>query len=198
MKKCTLSDSELLSLYSTGNEGAFAHLLRRYKSKVFTAVYLIVKDRDVATDLTQDVFIKVVDMLRADRYREEDKFDRWLMRIAHNMAIDFFRRKKKTPTRSIDDGGEVLNDIRFSEAPTEHYTMQEEVFAQLRQLIEQLPDSQREVLVLRHYADLSFKEIADKTGVSINTALGRMRYAILNLRRMMQNQPLLYDQNVYP
>lgn len=198
MGKIQVSDSELVSLYIGGNEKAFETLVNRYKSKVYTSIYLIVKDSYIAEDLVQETFIKAVDVIRGGRYNDEGKFMPWLMRIAHNMAIDFFRREKRYPTVVLEDGTPVFNAFEFAEESYEARTIREETHEYLRDLVKRLPDVQREVLVMRHYDDMSFQEIADATGVSINTALGRMRYALINLRKMMgKNNPLQYDTNLY-
>ena len=198
MEKVHVNDSELVSLYiKNSDEKAFEMLVRRYKSKVYTTIYLIVKDTFVAEDLMQDVFIKAVDVLRSGRYNDEGKFLPWILRIAHNMAIDYFRRDKRYPNVVFEDGSSVFNTLDFAEDSFEEVQIREESHAHLRSLIKMLPDTQREVLVMRHYEDMSFQEIADATGVSINTALGRMRYALINLRKMMSKHSPSYDTNLY-
>ena len=198
MEKVHVNDSELVSLYiKNSDEKAFETLVRRYKSKVYTTIYLIVKDTFVAEDLMQDVFIKTVDVLRSGRYNDEGKFLPWILRIAHNMAIDYFRRDKRYPNVVFEDGSSVFNTLDFAEDSFEEIQIREESHAHLRSLIKMLPDTQREVLVMRHYEDMSFQEIADATGVSINTALGRMRYALINLRKMMSKHSPSYDTNLY-
>ena len=198
MEKVHVNDSELVSLYiKNGDEKAFEMLVRRYKSKVYTTIYLIVKDTFVAEDLMQDTFIKAVDVLRSGRYNDEGKFLPWVLRIAHNMAIDYFRRDKRYPNVVFEDGSSVFNTLDFAEDSFEEIQIREESHAHLRSLIKMLPDTQREVLVMRHYEDMSFQEIADATGVSINTALGRMRYALINLRKMMSKHSPSYDTNLY-
>ena len=197
MGKIQVSDSELVSLYISGNEKAFATLMLRYKSKVYTTIYLVVKDQYVAEDLLQETFIKSVEVLRTGRYNEEGKFLPWILRIAHNLAIDYFRREKRYPTVVFEDGSNVFNSLDFSEDSFEAMEIKRESHEHLRELIKRLPDQQREVLVMRHYEDMSFQEIADSTGVSINTALGRMRYALINLRKMMSKPTNAYDTNMY-
>ena len=198
MEKVHVNDSELVSLYiKNSDEKAFETLVRRYKSKVYTTIYLIVKDTFVAEDLMQDVFIKAVDVLRSGRYNDEGKFLPWVLRIAHNMAIDYFRRDKRYPNVVFEDGSSVFNTLDFAEDSFEEVQIREESHSHLRSLIKMLPDTQREVLVMRHYEDMSFQEIADATGVSINTALGRMRYALINLRKMMSKHSPSYDTNLY-
>ena len=193
-----LSDSQLVKLYLNGNEGGFEVLLERYQSRIFTSIHLIVKDRYIAEDLTQETFIKALKTLKAGRYNDEGKFQPWIMRIAHNLAIDHFRRNKRFPTIIMEDGTNVFNTLEFSEAPYETIQEQKDTKEKLRALIEELPEAQREVLVMRHYMEMSFQDIAESTGVSINTALGRMRYALINLRKKMLKHNITYDQNIYP
>lgn len=192
------SDSALISLYIAGKEDAFALLLDRHKSRVFTTIMLIVRDEDVAEDLLQDTFIKAVHTMKGGRYNEEGKFSSWICRIAHNLAIDYFRREKRSPLLSLDTTSHAFNSLSFAEEGAEADLTREETYARLRALIQELPAVQKEVLIMRHYGDMSFQEIADATGVSINTALGRMRYALINLRKKMAAQPVFYDQNLYP
>lgn len=198
MNNIELSDSKLVSLYIKGNEESFEVLLNRYKSNVFTNVYLIVKDTYIAEDLTQDTFIKAIKTLRSGRYNEEGKFKPWVLRIAHNLAIDHFRRKKRYPTIVMEDGSNVFNTLAFSEAPYENFQVQEDTKKKLRSFIEELPENQREVILMRHYQEMSFQDIAESTDVSINTALGRMRYALINLRKKMKQHKIAYDSNIYP
>jgi RNA polymerase sigma-70 factor (ECF subfamily) len=191
------SDSQLVAQYKSGNEGAFEMLLRRHKSRVYTAIYLIVKDRYVAEDLLQDTFIKAVNVIKSGRYNEEGKFLPWLSRIAHNLAIDHFRKRKRYPEIIMEDGSPLLESLRFADSSIETKQAARDTKAYLRSLIKELPKEQREVLIMRQFLDLSFQEIADRTGVSINTALGRMRYALINLRKKMTNSNA-YDKNIYP
>ncbi|MEM1407338.1 MAG: sigma-70 family RNA polymerase sigma factor [Bacteroidota bacterium] len=198
MEKYKISDSQLVSLYKNGNEEAFEQLLTRHKSRVFTTIYLIVKDNYVAEDLLQETFVKVVRTIKEGRYNEEGKFLPWLMRIAHNMAIDYFRKEKRYPTIIMEDGSHVFNTLEFSEDSVESKQVRQDTHAKLRELIQELPESQKEVLMMRHYMEMSFQEIAENTGVSINTALGRMRYALINLRKKIKQFNIAYDQNIYP
>jgi RNA polymerase sigma factor (sigma-70 family) len=191
-------DSELIAQYRNGSEAAFDLLVDRYHSKVFTTIYLIVKDQAVAEDLLQDVFVKVVQTIHSDRYSEEGKFQPWLMRIAHNLAIDFFRKAKRYPTILMEDGSNLFNSLQFAESSVEDLRVREETLEMVKKLIEELPETQKEVLVMRHYLDMSFQEIADQTGVSINTALGRMRYALIHLRKKMKQLNFAYDKIFYP
>lgn len=197
-KRIGPQDSELITQYRNGSEAAFDLLVDRYQSKVFTTIYLIVKDQDVAEDLLQDVFVKVVQTIHSDRYSEEGKFQPWLMRIAHNLAIDYFRKAKRYPTILMEDGSNLFNSLQFSESSVEDHRVKEETLEMVKKLIEELPEAQKEVLVMRHYLDLSFQEIADQTGVSINTALGRMRYALIHLRKKMKQLNFAYDKTIYP
>ena len=191
-------DGVLISLYRNGNEAAFNLLVDRYQSKVFTTIFLIVKDHDVAEDLLQDVFIKVLHILNSDKYNEEGKFQPWVMRIAHNLAIDHFRKAKRYPTILLEDGSNLLNSLSFAEDSSEEQRIKEETLAWVRELIEELPEAQKEVVILRHYMDMSFQEIAEQTGVSINTALGRMRYALNHIRKKMKQINSAYDKIIYP
>ncbi|MDQ4139300.1 MAG: sigma-70 family RNA polymerase sigma factor [Bacteroidota bacterium] len=197
MNTIQLSDSELVSLYIAGNENAFELLVKRHKNKVFTTILLIVKDTYTAEDLLQDTFIKAIHTMKSGRYNEEGKFSSWICRIAHNLAIDFFRKEKRNPTIEMEDGSNVFNTLAFAEESIESLQIKEDTHKRLRELIQQLPEAQKEVLIMRHYADMSFQEIAETTGVSINTALGRMRYALINLRKKMTNQSIDYDKNLY-
>ena len=198
MNTIQLSDSALVSLYITGNENAFEILVKRHKNKVFTTILLIVKDTYTAEDLLQDTFIKAIHTMKSGRYNEEGKFSSWICRIAHNLAIDYFRKEKRNPTIEMEDGSNVFNTLAFAEESIEALQIKEDTHKRLRELIQQLPEAQKEVLIMRHYADMSFQEIAETTGVSINTALGRMRYALINLRKKMTTQNFEYDKNLYP
>lgn len=186
MKLQQYSDQDLVKLYLDGEESVLEELLRRHKSKIYTSIYLLVKDQYLAEDIFQDTFIKVINTLRSGRYNEEGKFLPWVMRIAHNLVIDYFRKEKRTPVITSADGEtDILNLIQTHEESTEDKMLREQSYADLRATIHLLPDEQKEVLIMRHYAGLSFKDIAELTDVSINTALGRMRYALSNLRKMM-------------
>ena len=197
MIKIEVSDGALISAYISGDDKAFETLIKRSKSKVYTTIYLIVKDRYTAEDLMQEAYIKAIDVIKAGRYNEEGKFLPWILRIAHNMAIDHFRKEKRYPTIVLEDGSPFLNSFQFAEDSVEDQQMRADQIANVREMIKQLPDEQREVLVMRHYEELSFQEIAEQTGVSINTALGRMRYALINLRKMLQKQESAYETKLY-
>lgn len=199
MKKA--NDCELVSQYIRGNEKAFEVLVKRYQNKIYTTIYLIVKDADVADDLLQETFVKAIRTIQSGKYNEEGKFLPWISRIAHNMAIDYFRRQKRYPSVEIEENKKMFNSLEFSEESIEAVSIRQETHAKLGDMIQRLPETQREVLMMRHYMQMSFQEIADATGVSINTALGRMRYALINLRKQMQaaeNQlNCLYDFSSY-
>ena len=191
-------DGVLITSYRNGNEAAFNLLVDRYQSKVFTTIFLIVKDQDVAEDLLQDVFVKVLHTFNSDKYNEEGKFQPWVMRIAHNLAIDHFRKANRYPTILLEDGSNLLNSLSFAEDSSEEQRIKEETLAWVRNLIDELPEAQREVVIMRHYLDMSFQEIAEQTGVSINTALGRMRYALNHIRKKMKQVNSAYDKIIYP
>lgn len=197
MNNFGVSDSILVSRYIGGNEGAFEELVTRHKSRVFTTIYLIVKDKYTAEDLLQDTFIKVIKTIKTGKYNEEGKFLPWVLRIAHNLAIDFFRKDKRYPTIVMEDGSGVLNTLDFAEDSIESLQIKQDTNSLLKDLVQELPDSQKEVLVMRHYMQMSFQDIAETTNVSINTALGRMRYALINLRKKMEKLNVTYDQTVH-
>ncbi len=185
-----LSDKQLIHLYVEGNSDALATLILRYKNKIYTSIYLMVKDKCLAEDIFQDVFIKVVDTLRSGRYTDEGKFLPWVMRISHNMCVDHFRKVKRNPTIKTSEDHDIFEVLNFSEPSTEQRMMDQQSHERVRKMIDMLPEDQREVIILRHYADLSFKEIADLTHCSINTALGRMRYGLINLRKMVAEKQI--------
>jgi len=180
-----LTDDELVKLYETGNNKAFEILMLRYKSKSYTYIYLIVRNRELAEDIFQDTFIKAIATIQQGRYVESGKFLAWINRIAHNLIIDHFRREKNENTFSADAVDyDIVNNAKLSEKSIEDTMSNEQVLADVVHLIDFLPASQQKVIRMRYFEDLSFKEIAEKTDVSINTALGRMRYALLNMRRI--------------
>lgn len=197
-KRIGPQDSELIAQYRNGSEAAFDLLVDRYKSKVYTTIFLIVKEQSLAEDLLQDVFVKVVHTLNSDKYNEEGKFKPWLMRIAHNLAIDHFRKARRYPTIMMEDGSSIFNSLQFADENVEDKQVREEGIELVKRLIEELPEAQKQVLIMRHYMDMSFQEIADQTGVSINTALGRMRYALIHLRKKMKQLNFAYDKTIYP
>ena len=180
-----LTDDVLVKLYAEGNNGAFNVLLARYQEKVFSYILFVVRNQDVADDIFQDTFMKAIVTIQQGRYVETGKFQAWLTRIAHNLIIDFFRQSKNENSISNDEVDyDLFNDMKLSEANVETKMVHDQVLDDVKLLIEHLPANQKEVVYMRYYQGLSFKEIADVTGVSINTALGRMRYALLNLRRL--------------
>lgn len=197
MKLHLKDDAKLVRAYIEGCEEAFEVLVNRHKDKVFTTILFIVKDRDLSEDLLQDVFIKAIHTLKGGKYNEDGKFKAWLCRIAHNMAIDFYRKNQRNPLVTIEERSNIANDLDFSEDSIEKEKIDLDTKNKLHALIEQLPQNQKEVLVMRHFSGLSFKEIAEETGVSINTALGRMRYALLNLRKEFEQNDIAYDKNIY-
>lgn len=192
-------DKDLIKGFLAGNDQCFDTLLARYKSKVFTTIYLIVKDRSVAEDLFQDVMIKVVRMIRSGKYNEEGKFLPWVIRIARNLAIDHFRKSQRNPIQRESEDYDIFNVVQRTEESSEDQIISQENARYIRKLIQQLPEKQREVLIMRSYAELSFKEIAAITDVSINTALGRMRYALLNLKKLARETGTLegYEETVH-
>jgi RNA polymerase sigma factor (sigma-70 family) len=181
----TLPDQQLVSLSIDGNMDALSALVYRHKDKLYTSIYLLVKDKYLAEDFFQDTFYKIIDTLKSGNYKEEGKFLPWAMRIAHNLCIDHFRKIKRLPTIKTSDDQDIFDVIISSEGCAEDRIMESETHNKVTKMIELLPEDQREVIVLRHYADMSFKEIAQITNCSINTALGRMRYGLLNLRKMI-------------
>lgn len=184
------SDQDLVHQYLLGRESSLEELIRRHKSKIYTSIYLLVKDSYLAEDIFQDTFIKVINTLKAGKYNEEGKFLPWVIRIAHNLVIDHFRKEKRTPVVTTVEGFDIFEVIKIYDESTEDKIIREQTHRDLRELIHLLPPEQKEVLIMRHYGELSFKEISDITEVSINTALGRMRYALNNLRKMMISKEL--------
>lgn len=183
--RASLSDSELIRAYRGGDEQAFEILLTRHQERVYTKINFIVRDSELANDLFQDTFIKVVRLLKEGKYIEEGKFLPWILRIAHNMAIDHFRRNKKMKMVRSRDEMDVFDKIDTGDSHVEDLLVEDQIHTDVRRLIDELPVDQREVVRMRMYDNLSFKEIAETTGVSINTALGRMRYAVINLRKIV-------------
>ena len=180
-----LADDALVTLYLEGNNSAFDILLERHKERLFNYIFFIVHSKEVAEDIFQETFVKAIVTLQQGRYTNDGKFAAWITRIAHNLVIDQFRVERNENTVSNDDTEvDLLNDAKLSEGNIENQLVNDQVLKDVRMLIDELPDCQREVVFMRYYQDMSFKEIADITGVSINTALGRMRYAVLNMRRI--------------
>lgn len=187
-----LTDEELVVVYAEGNNFAFDILLNRYQSNVYSYIYFIVRNRELAEDIFQETFVKAIVTIKQGRYTENGKFRAWINRIAHNLIIDHYRQEKNEQTISNDDCEiDLFNNSKLSEGTIEDELVKTQILADVKKLVDYLPCNQKEVLLLRYYQDLSFKEIADITGVSINTALGRMRYAILNMRRMAEEKNMI-------
>ena len=185
------ADEMLVRIYAEGNNKAFDTLLERYEEKIFSYIFFAVRNQDVADDIFQETFMKAVVTIQQGKYVENGKFQAWLTRIAHNLVIDYFRQLKNENCVSDDDVDyDLFNDIKLAETTVENKMVREQVLDDVKLLVEHLPQNQKEVVFMRYYQELSFKEIAEITGVSINTALGRMRYALLNLRRMASKKEL--------
>ena len=193
MKVTQLNDQELIGLYLKGNERAFEELLGRYKEKIFTSIYLFVKDTAKAEDIFQEVFIKIIKTLREGKYNHEGKFGPWAMRISYNLCVDYFRRGKRHSKVQATDTFDIFDVLSSDELNVEQKMMRSQTHNKVRELVDMLPPEQREVVILRHYADMSFKEIAAMTRVSINTALGRMRYALINIRKMVEERDVVFQ-----
>jgi len=186
------SDYELVVEFINGRQSAIEVLIRRHQKRVYSYIFLLVKKQDVAEDIFQETFIKVIKSLKEGKYIDTNRFSSWAMRIAHNLIIDHFRREKQSKMLSKDAYEvDILNHPRYSDKTVEEEIVFEQILTDVRALIEQLPEDQREVILLRHYSDLSYKEIAEQTNVSINTALGRMRYAIINIRKIMVENKMI-------
>ena len=181
----TCTDRDLIRSYMNGEEKAFEVLLNRYKGKIYTSIFMLVKDQDLANDIFQETFIKIIDTFRGGKYNEEGKFLQWALRISYNLCIDHFRRGKRRPVVQQSEDFDIFALVRCMEENEESRMVKQQVHDKVRRLVDALPEEQREVIVLRHYAELSFKEIAELTDVSINTALGRMRYALINIRKLI-------------
>lgn len=179
------TDHDLILLFMDNDLQALEVLVLRHKDKLYTSILFLVKDKYLAEDIFQDVLIKIIDTIRGGRYTEEGKFLPWAIRIAHNLCVDHFRKVKRTPTVKTSDDRDIFEVLQFTEEGADVKLMKRQSHDRVRQMLELLPEDQREVIILRHYAELSFKEIASLTNCSINTALGRMRYGLINLRKMM-------------
>lgn len=189
-----LNDQQLVHVYLEGNEKAFELLLSRHKRKVWSHIYLLVRDRELTEDLFQETFIKVINQLKSGKYSEEGKFLPWIMRMAHNLVIDHFRRVKKMPLVRSNDEHDVFATIAQSGKNVEQRLVNVQIDADVRKLIDSLPSEQREVVLMRTYLGMSFKEIAEHTEVSINTALGRMRYALINMRKTIKEHDIALER----
>jgi len=191
-----ISDYELIQRFINGETSCFDQIINRHKNKVFAYISLYIRDQALAEDLFQDTFMKVIQSVRAGKYQDNGKFISWVMRIAHNLIIDHFRRIKQMNTVSNDDyESDLFNSKKLCDSNVEDDMISKQIQKDVRKMISFLPDDQREVVILRHYAGLSFKEIADLTGVSINTALGRMRYALINMRKFMEEKKISLTLN---
>ncbi len=186
-----ITDQDLIGKYLAGNQSSLEKLIRRHKNRVFAYILMIVKDKELAEDLFQDTFIKVINTIRSGSYKEEGKFIQWVMRIAHNLIIDYFRKAKRIPILENSDDYDIFDRVRIPVESVEQKLIIDQIHEDVKKLIEYLPKEQKEVLVMRHYGDMSFKDIAEQTNVSINTALGRMRYALINLRKLVEEKEII-------
>ncbi len=187
-----ISDQELIHEYLSGNQASLEKLIRRHQNRIYAYIIMVVKDKSLADDIFQDTFIKVINTLRSGTYKEEGKFLQWAMRIAHNLIIDHFRKSKRIPVIDVRDNDfDIFNTIHYTDDSVERKLIQDQIHDDIKKMIEYLPEEQKEVLKMRHYEEMSFKEIADQTSVSINTALGRMRYALINLRKMAAENDII-------
>lgn len=188
MRNAQLQDQELVDLYIKGDEPSLEILIARHKKRVFSYIMMVVRDRHLSEDIFQDTFIKVIQTLKRGAYNDEGKFLPWVLRIAHNLVIDHFRRVKRMPLVDAGDDFDIFSVLTLRQGNVEDKLVKTQIRSDVRKAIEKLPLEQREVLIMRHYMDMSFKEIADTTNCSINTALGRMRYALINLKKSLQKQ----------
>jgi RNA polymerase sigma-70 factor (ECF subfamily) len=187
-KVLDLTDNELIQSFQEGNTRAFDALLDRHQERIYNTILFMVKDSYLAEDLIQEIFIKIIDNLKQRKYNEEGKFLPWALRISHNFCVDHFRKVKRTPTIRTSDDQDLFEVINHSDHSADYKMTRKQTHQNIQQLVDLLPEEQREIIVLRHYANLSFKEIATMTNCSINTALGRMRYGLINLRKMMNER----------
>ena len=186
----TLNENDLIKRYLNGDSYAFSHLVHRHKAKIFSSIYILVKDEYLAEDIFQDVFIRIIESFKKGTYVENGKFLPWVIRIAHNMCMDHFRKVKRTPTIKTSENNDIFEQYGFAEPSVDDKIIQFERNGSVKKAIDKLPQEQREMIILRHFANLSFKEIADLSGISINTALGRMRYALINIRKFLPDAQL--------
>jgi RNA polymerase sigma factor (sigma-70 family) len=186
-----LTDQQLIQLFINGDASALEELINKHKDRIFTSIVILVKDKNLAEDIFQEVFIKIIDTLRSGSYTDEGKFLPWALRIAHNLCVDHFRKAKRTPVvYNKSEEYDMFENLNITEEGAEGRIMKSQSHEKIRQMLDMLPQDQREVIVLRHFANLSFKEIAEKTNCSINTALGRMRYGLINLRKIMEEHQI--------
>ncbi len=188
-----MTDEQLIHLYASGDENGLSVLIDRYKSKIYTSIYMRVKDDFLAEDIFQETFIKVINTIKSGGYNEEGKFLPWVIRIAYNMVIDHFRKEKRGPNVINNDGYDIFEVMDFADDDTERKMVRTQRDVDLKKLIQLLPDDQKEVLIMRHFCEMSFKDIAEISNVSINTALGRMRYALHNLRKLIEENNLSFQ-----
>jgi RNA polymerase sigma factor (sigma-70 family) len=191
MKQSLVSDQELINLYLSGNNACIEALIKRHKSKVYTYIFLNVKERYLAEDIFQDTFIKVINTLRNGTYNDKGKFVSWVMRIAHNLIIDYYRLSNRIPLAENNEEYDIFNTIKIYDKCVEEKMVTDQIHKDVKKLLDMIPDEQREVIFMRHFADMSFKEIAEQTNVGINTALGRMRYALVNLRKLVKEKNVI-------
>lgn len=192
VKHISMTDEQLVKAYAQGSNEAFDTLLKRHQERVYNYIFRIIRNEDVANDIFQETFVKAILTIKQGRYTENGKFPAWISRIAHNLIIDYYRQEKAENVQSTDiDDVDVLNRKELCEATIEDNIITDQIHSDVKYLIEELPELQKEVLMMRYYRNLSFKEIAEITGVSINTALGRMRYAVLNLRRLAKEKDIV-------
>jgi len=187
------TDNELIVSYQSGNEGALKTLIARYEKRLFSYILISVKNKELAEDVFQDTFIKIINTIRSGNYHDEGKFFQWAMRIANNLIIDYYRRLQRLPVFDGNNDFDIFEVLSSHEDSVEQKMIREQIYADLQHAVTFLPEEQREVLVMRIYDDLSFKQIAESTGVSINTALGRMRYALINLRKLIAQNQVVID-----
>jgi RNA polymerase sigma factor (sigma-70 family) len=186
----TLTDEQLIKLFNDGEASAMEILVNRHKDRIFTSIYLLVKDKYLAEDIFQDLFIKIIETFRAGKYKEENKFAQWAMRIGHNLCVDHFRRIKNKPVIRTSDGADIFDILNFDEPNAEDKIMKMQSSERIMKLVCKLPEDQREIIILRHFADLKFREISKILDCSVNTALGRMRYALSNLRKLIEEKQI--------
>jgi len=191
VSKQLVSDSTLVSQYIQGKEASLEILIKRHQQRLYRFIYSKVQDKDVTEDVFQDTFIKVIRTLKKGNYNEEGKFLPWVMRIAHNLVIDYFRKSKRIPSFKNKDDFDIFSILGDGSLNAEKKMIQEQIYNDVRELVYSLPEEQKEVLIMRMYRDMSFKEISENTGVSINTALGRMRYALINLRKLIEKHKIV-------
>lgn len=193
MKNHEITDNQLIQEYIKGNNHSIEVLINRYSKKVFGYIMMIVNNRDIADDIYQDTFLKVIHTVKSGKYNEEGKFIQWILRIAHNLSIDYFRRNNRMPIVECDDDFDIFDVIYGQELSIEDKIIMNQIHTDVKNLLQFLPEEQREVMYMRHFQDMSFKDIAEQTNVSINTALGRMRYALINLRKIINEKEIVLN-----